>query len=93
MNFEQRKKFEVCRRSLSDHQREIARADIKFQGSKRLVARVVAEREVARKSDAKQKVSGLVARVSERWRPYGFLTWLNSPQVQKMAHSTNKMTC
>ncbi|MCI63490.1 hypothetical protein A2U01_0084747, partial [Trifolium medium] len=45
--------------SLSDHQRETARANRKFQGSKRLAARVVVEREEARDSDAKQKVSGL----------------------------------
>ncbi|MCI42244.1 hypothetical protein A2U01_0063480, partial [Trifolium medium] len=56
------------RRSLSDNQRETARADRKFQGFKRLAARVVAEREEARCSDAKQKVSGLAARDSERRR-------------------------
>ncbi|MCI31601.1 hypothetical protein A2U01_0052813, partial [Trifolium medium] len=55
-------------RSLSDHQRETTRANIKFQGSKRLAARVVAEREEARNSDAKQKVSGLATRGSERQR-------------------------
>ncbi|MCI13523.1 hypothetical protein A2U01_0034641, partial [Trifolium medium] len=54
--------------SLSDHQRETVRANIKFQGSKRLAVRAVAEREEARYSDAKQKVSGLTTRDSARRR-------------------------
>ncbi|MCI32951.1 hypothetical protein A2U01_0054166, partial [Trifolium medium] len=45
-----------------------ARDNRKFQGSKRLAARVVAERGEARDSDAKQKVSGLQATSSERQR-------------------------